>query len=176
MFKKRPCSSQNLWRYYKIWRTEVIIEEPPTILKPPGEVHYLPHHPVIRPNKSATKLCIVYDASSLIEKTSLNQCLETGTNLLPELIDILIRFRSYKVAFISDIKQAFLNVSVKESDRNFLQFLWVKDNSSDNIEILVRRFARVAFGATASQFLLAVSIHKHLLTSNNVEQNLSKKS
>ena len=69
---------------------------------------------------------------------------------------------SYKVALIIDIKQAFLNVSVKESDRDFLRFLWVKDISSDKIKIIVRRFARVAFGTTASQFLLAVSIHKHL--------------
>ena len=90
-----------------------IIEEALTILKPPGEVHYLHHHPVIRPEKSATKLRIVYDVSSSIEGPSLNQCLETGPNLLPKLTDILIRFRSYQVALISDIKQAFLNVSVK---------------------------------------------------------------
>ena len=48
------------------------------------------------------------------------------------------------------MKQAFLNVSVKESDRGFLRFLWVKDISSDKNEIIVCRFARVAFGATAS--------------------------
>ena len=29
------------------------------IEKPPGEVHYLLHHPVIRPEKSTTKLSIV---------------------------------------------------------------------------------------------------------------------
>ena len=132
-----------------------------------------PHHPVIRPEKSATKLGIVYDASSSIEGPSLNQCLETWPNILPILIDILIRFRSYKVALISDIKQAFLNVSVKESDLDFLRFLWVKDISSDKIEIIVRRFAIVAFGTTASQFLLAVSVHKHLLTYENVEKFLA---
>ena len=101
--------------------------------------------------------------------------METGLNLPPKLIDILIRFRSSKVALISNIKQAFLNVSVKESDRYFLQFLLVKDISSDNIEVIVRRFARVAFGTTAAQFLLAVSIHKHLLTYENVDRNFVKK-
>ena len=35
---------------------EVIIEEPPSILKPPAEVHYLPHHPIIQPEQSTTKL------------------------------------------------------------------------------------------------------------------------
>ena len=76
---------------------------------------------------------------------------------------------------INDIKQAFLNVSVKEPDRDFLQFLWVKDISSEKIKIIVCRFARVAFGTTASQFLLAVSIHKHLLTYENVDQNFVEK-
>ena len=66
-------------------------------------------------------------------------------------------------------------MSVKESDRDFLRFLWVKDVRSDKIEIIVLRFARVAFGTTASQFLLAVSIHKHLLTYKNVHQNFVEK-
>ena len=66
-------------------------------------------------------------------------------------------------------------MSVQESDRDFLRFLWVKDISSDNIEIIVRRFARVAFGTTASQFLLTVSIHKNLLTYKNVDQNFVEK-
>ena len=64
-------------------------------------------------------------------------------------------------------------MSVKESDLDFLRFLWVKDISSDKIEIIVRRFALVAFGTTASQFLLAVSVHKHLLTYENVEKFLA---
>ena len=59
-------------------------------------------------------------------------------------------------------------MSVKESDREFLRFLRVKDISSDKIEIIVPHFARVAFGTTASQFLLVVSIHKHLLTYEHI--------
>ena len=155
----------------KYEEAEGIIEEPPTILKPSGEVHYLSHHFAIWPEKSTTKLRIVYDASSSIEGPSLNECVKAGLNLLPKLIDILIRFCSNKVGLISDIKQAFLNVSVEKSDRDFLRFLWVEGISSDNIKIVIRRFAGVAFGTTASQFLLAVSIHKHLLTYKNVDQN-----
>ena len=124
--------------------------EPSKLLKPPGEVHYLPHHPVIRSDKTTPKLRIAYDDSSAKEGPSLNQCLETEANLLPRLTDILVRFNSYKVAYISDIKQAFLNVSINESYCDFLRFLWVKDISSDPFEILVRRFTRLAFGTTVS--------------------------
>ena len=64
----------------------------------------LPQHPLIRSDKTTSKLRIVYDTSSTKEGPSLNQCLETGPNLLPVLMDTLIKFRSYKGALISDIK------------------------------------------------------------------------
>ena len=59
---------------------------------------------------------------------------------------------------ISDIKQAFLKVSVKESDHDFLYDFYElassdkinNDISSDKMEIIVCRFARVAFETTAS--------------------------
>ena len=45
-------------------------------------VHYLPHHAVIRRDRATTKLRIVYDGSAKPpERThSLNDCLETGPN------------------------------------------------------------------------------------------------
>ena len=125
-------------------------------------MHYLPHHPVIRTDKSTSRVRIVYDASAKRDGPSLNDCLETGLNTLPQIIDILLRFRLNKIALISDVKQAFLNVSVPESDRDFLRFLWVNDINSNETEIIIRRFTRVAFGTTASQFLLASAISKHL--------------
>ena len=60
--KKDPVVLKTYENIIKSEEVEGIIEEPPTILKPPGEIHYLPHHPVIRPEKSTTKLRIVYDA------------------------------------------------------------------------------------------------------------------
>ena len=77
-----------------------------------GNVHYLPHHAVVRPDKETSKLRIVYDASS--NYPSLNDCLFKGPNMTPLILDILIKFRMYKVALTSDIEQAFLNVEVNE--------------------------------------------------------------
>ncbi len=54
--------------------------------EPSGDVvHYIPHHPVITPSKSTTKLRIVYYASSAANEAlkSLNDCLHVGPNLLP---------------------------------------------------------------------------------------------
>lgn len=45
-----------------------------------GEVHYSPHHAVIRRDKQTTKVRIVYDASSSSLGPSLNNCLHTVPN------------------------------------------------------------------------------------------------
>ena len=57
-------------------------------------VHYLPHHCVIRQDKQTTKLQIVYDGSAKTktDNISVNDCLETGPNLIPKLFDVLITF------------------------------------------------------------------------------------
>ena len=40
-----------------------------------GKVHYIPHHAVIRRDKSTTKLRVVYDASARSNGVALNDCL-----------------------------------------------------------------------------------------------------
>lgn len=46
--------------------------------RPAGEVHYIPHHAVIRKDKETTKLRVVYDASARTDGPSLNECLYAG--------------------------------------------------------------------------------------------------
>ena len=55
-------------------------------------VHYLPHHGVVRQDSQTTKLQIVYNCSAKAYGTeqSLNDCLQTGPNYIPKLFDILI--------------------------------------------------------------------------------------
>ena len=47
--KKDPVVLKTYDNIKKPEEAEGIIEEPTTILKPPGEVHYPPHHPITRP-------------------------------------------------------------------------------------------------------------------------------
>jgi hypothetical protein len=63
-------------------------DQPTTTLK-----FYLPHRPVIRSKVVTTKIRPVFDASTRTEEDlSLNDCLETGENLNPELLTVLLRF------------------------------------------------------------------------------------
>lgn len=79
--------------------------------------------------------------------------MHTGPSLLPNLMDILVRFRQLKLAIIADIEKAFLMVAVNEEARDALRFLWIYDISKENPNIIVKRFVRAVFGVNASPFL-----------------------
>ena len=78
-------------------------------------MHYLPHHAVIRQDKSTTTLSIVYDASARSTGPSLNECLYTGPPLHKKILDLLLRFRTQSIALVADIKKAFLMIGSKGS-------------------------------------------------------------
>ena len=129
---------------------------------PTGRLHYLPHHGVIREDKSTTKLRIVFDASARSEGPSLNDCLYTGPSFGQNIAEILLRFRLFPVALVADIEKAFLMVYVLKEDRDALRFLWLDDISSDCPSVQVLRFTRIVFGVSASPFLLNATIKRHI--------------
>ncbi|XP_071171227.1 uncharacterized protein [Mytilus edulis] len=131
-----------------------------------GSKHYIPHHAVITPSKTTTKLRIVYDASAKPnnEVNSLNECLYRGPVLLRNLCGIFMRFRLNQVAIVADIEKAFLQVGLPKGDRDVTRFLWLKNYkdryaSDTNLQ---DRFCRVPFGIISSQFLLAATVESHL--------------
>ena len=125
-------------------------------------VHYLPHHGVVRQDKTTSKLRIVYDASAKTSGPSLNDCLYTGPSFGQSIFDILLRFRFHRVALAGDIEKAFLMVSVRKKDRDSLRFLWTHDVNRDSPEVVVMRFTRVVFGVNSSPFLLNATIDHHM--------------
>ena len=132
----------------------------------PGKCHYLPHHPVYKKSCTSTKTRIVYDASSKRKGPCPNDCLESGPNLLPQLLEIILRFRSNKFGSISDIKQVFLNASIQQSDRDLLPFLRLKAIQNEP-SLITLRFTRAIIGITSLRFLLTSVIRKHLESYKN---------
>jgi len=137
---------------------EVIEEVPPEQLKTKNRTFYMPHRPVVKESSSSTKVRPVFDASAKGRNgVSLNDCMETGPNLIPSLVDILVRFRRWPIALAADIQKAFLQISVKEEDRDVHRFLW-----EDKGVVRVMRFTRVPFGNRCSPFLLNATVKHHL--------------
>ncbi len=60
--------------------------------KRPHKAWYLPHFPVLRPDKPTTKTRIVFDASAKENGVSLNDEIHQGPKLQRDLFNILIRF------------------------------------------------------------------------------------
>ena len=127
-----------------------------------GKEFYLPHRAVVRENAESTKLRVVYDASARAcdNAPSLNECLYTGPSLHNQLWCVIIRNRFHAVAVAGDLQKAFLQVRVREVERDALRFHWITNLKATEIETL--RFTRVVFGLAPSPFLLNGVIQQHL--------------
>ena len=130
--------------------------------QPVGVEFYIPHKAVVREEAESTKLRIVYDASARASERapSLNECLHAGPPLQNKLWAVLVRARFHPVALTGDIKQAFLQVRIREEDRDAMRFHWITDLVSRRVEVL--RFTRALFGLAPSPFLLGGVIKHHL--------------
>ena len=107
---------------------------------------YLPHHPVINPNKPG-KVRRVLNGAAKFHGTSLNKSLLTGPELFQNLIHVLVRFRQHQFAVAADIEGIFLQVGVLDCDQPSLCFLW-RDNPTKNV--VVYQYTRHIFGAKDS--------------------------
>lgn len=86
--------------------------------------YYMLHHAVVGEDKATTKLRVVFDALSHEDGwPSLNDCLLTGPSLNPDLLSFL-RFFTHKIAFLADLKQAFLQIPAWEENEQ-LRILWM---------------------------------------------------
>lgn len=70
------------------------------------------------------KMKPVCDASAAVKcDVSLNQSLEPEPNLIELIPIMLLRFREKIIGVISDIKKAFLQISISPKDRDVLRLL-----------------------------------------------------
>lgn len=142
---------------FREWELEGIIEQIEGEEVTGG--HYLPHRPVVKKESVTTKIRPVFDASAHEKgKPSLNHCLEKGPNLIELIPSMLLRFRENKIGVVSDIKKAFLQISIDERDRNFVKFLWIDEEEQE----IIFQHKRVVFGLICSPFLLAATLEYHL--------------
>ncbi|UYV63133.1 hypothetical protein LAZ67_2003249 [Cordylochernes scorpioides] len=86
-------------------------------------VHNLPHRPVYKRNSQTSKMRPVFNVSARKrDKLSLNDCLDKRPNLIEIIPRLLNKFRKYEVGVSSDIEKAFLQIGIKEEDRDAAVF------------------------------------------------------
>ena len=132
-------------------------------------VHYIPHHEVLTPQKTMTKLHIIFDGSAGDKHMkSLNECMYQGPVLIEDLCGLLIHFHLHHTALIGDIDKAFLQIGLNMPDRDATRIIWLKvpgnPELDSNIQIL--HFARIPFRVISRSFLIGATIQQHLKTYN----------
>ena len=128
------------------------IDDDEDIVKPRW---YLPLHIVELRGK--TRVC--HDARAANDGICLNDLLVGGPNLMNSLMDILMRFRQWKIAFMCDIKAFFHQIRVHPDDADLFRFFWFKDRSL-RLAIL-NLFLSHVFGSLSSSFVTGFTVRHH---------------
>ena len=89
---------------------------------------------------------------------SLNDLLYQGPCLLPDFVQVLLRFRVNFIAFVLDISKMFLRIKLHK-DKDFLRFVW--RNCDITIDPEIWRMIAVTFGIISSPFQAIFVVLKH---------------
>ncbi len=113
--------------------------------------YFIPHHPVLKPYSSTTKLRVVFNASfSNNSGISLNDALMKGPVLQPELFETLLRFRKYPVAFSADISKMYRQVAVHPDHQKYQPVLW-RNHPDDAIRPYI--LTTLTYGTTPASYI-----------------------
>ena len=77
---------------------------------------WLPHHPVYKEDQNSTfKTRPVFNASVKPDRTkpSLNEAAYVGVNMVQDLANLLMHFRTNKYTLLGDLRRAFLSIKLK---------------------------------------------------------------
>ena len=164
--RKNLAKTPERWKMYedtireelaKAYVEEVIDDNPDK-----GEVYYLMHLPVWRLDKETTK-CRKVNNGSLKDYlgNSLNNAIFAGPDLTNKLINIGLKFRKGKYAWISDCAEFFPQIKLFDEDKDFFRFLWFNKDG----KVCIYRYRRLLFGLNCSpflaQFVSIMGAHKH---------------
>ncbi|CAB0015417.1 unnamed protein product, partial [Nesidiocoris tenuis] len=159
-FKK----NQDLYHQYSEFMLEYLTLGHMSPVSPPTcgqKVYYLPHHAVFRQDNPTSKIRVVFNGSQRTTTGySLNDILHTGPKLLPNILEIVTRFRQHLYVFTGDIKQMFRNINIVPHERDLLRILW---RSDPNLPIQDYCLNTVTYGTTSAPYL-----------ANKVIQSLAK--
>lgn len=126
-----------------------------TVLEPR---YIIPHHYVLKPESTTTKLRVVFDASAKTSSGySLNDLMFTGPTVQSELFSILLRFRLPKFAFTTDIEKMYRQIVVHQDDQRYQLIVWREDPS---LPINYYKLNTVTYGTRAAPYLATKCLQK----------------
>lgn len=122
-------------------------------------IYYLPHHGVLRPESTSTKLRVVFDGSCATSSgQSINDHLHIGAKIQPDITDVLLWVRQHRHIFATDITKMFRQINVHPEDWDYQRILWTDDNQ----QIVPYHLKTVTYGTRSAPFL-AVRVLQQLI-------------
>ncbi|XP_055622079.1 uncharacterized protein LOC129765691 [Toxorhynchites rutilus septentrionalis] len=113
--------------------------------------YYLPHHPVVKEESTTTKVRVVFNGSAKTSTGfSLNEALCVGPVVQDDLLDIILRFRTFPIALVADIAKMYRQILVHPDDVRFQRILW---RFSGKTPIQVYELLTVTYGLAPSSYL-----------------------
>ncbi|XP_062541616.1 uncharacterized protein LOC134209639 [Armigeres subalbatus] len=118
---------------------------------PRHPAYYLPHHCVVRPDSTTTKLRVVFDASCSTDTgMSLNDALMVDPQVQDDLVSIILRFRIPQFAVISDIEKMYRQIGMNSVDQQLQLILW-SDSPSETMRTY--QLTTVTYGTSSAPYL-----------------------
>ncbi|XP_037930486.1 uncharacterized protein LOC119665293, partial [Teleopsis dalmanni] len=113
--------------------------------------YFIPHHCVIKPDSTTTKLRVVFDASSKTSSgRSLNDIMHTGPVVQSDLFSILLRFRIPRYAFTTDIEKMYRQILIHPEDQMLQLIIW-RNNPQEPLRFY--KLKAVTYGTRSAPYL-----------------------
>ncbi|XP_055618639.1 uncharacterized protein LOC129763518 [Toxorhynchites rutilus septentrionalis] len=151
--------------HHELWKCETFrnksVSEKYDSNEVSDSVYYLPHHCVLRPTSTTTKLRVVYDGSARTSTgVSINDVLMTGPTIQKDLVSILLRFRGFQYVFTLDIPKMFRQVSLQP----YLRIFW-RDNRNDSLAVY--ELLTITYGLASSPFQATMALKQTAIDHGN---------
>ncbi|GFW18289.1 uncharacterized protein TNCV_4008281 [Trichonephila clavipes] len=117
----------------------------------PETTYYATHHGIYCPEKSTTKLRVVFNCSSLTDNgISLNDIQYNGGVIQEDLYAQMLRFRTYTYAFTADIKMMYRTILINPKQRNLQRIVWC---ASEHESPKIYELSTVTYGTVSAPYL-----------------------
>lgn len=118
---------------------------------PNSNSYYLPHHAVLKPDSTTTKLRVVFNASSPTSNgTSLNDVLYPGPVLQADLPTLIHRWRFFKYVFNADIEKMYRQILINPNQTPFQRIIY-RNSPQDDLSDF--ELTTVTFGVNCAPYL-----------------------
>ncbi|XP_075158044.1 uncharacterized protein LOC142231314 [Haematobia irritans] len=124
--------------------------DPPNTINPEN-AYYLPHHAVIKPESTTTRVRVVFNASSPTSNgISLNDVLHIGPVLQNDLMILILRWRFFRFVFNGDITKMYRQIRVNPQHTPFQRILY-RENPDSPVQDF--ELETVTFGVNCAPYL-----------------------